>query len=618
MESFPDKTAAAAEFDSKPTRYEPIQSPGEEPYQLPHAWRFTSKRFIAANVLCFVLFAWTIICAFSPLYLDGELEFSATKRTVYTTCIAVLASMITLYLASHMRSDWLRVVDMRLPSTSSPESIHDLNSPWRAALGIATPKERWYQRRSTWLIQLSLAFAALLTTSLVASMTPTTSHKNYEFTLRLPTGDQSGCFAVFKNSTGIGSTDYVRNITWTLPNGNSLAVGMGLACPGGRTVAGLGTLNDFSPVDYSYSVEGTAIQNTAIGVSESLLSYVPPSQNVSTPLQNLTDIVGMNLATTKQCIPVLSSNPVTCRPSHNAQVVGNNTLTMATSPTCNFTRTYNIDLRPNETAVTNAGICGGSSVGTGTILIGGTNFIAADLILFMNDTEWADSAYPDDALSNGHPIAYSIACDFDVARAITWREVSVDFGHRADVNVPFSRLVTGGDTCLPQSNLTTAYAALAASGWLGPLQDDGDQSNPENWLPNLLDHVTDLSGVHEVAEDTELRGGPYAFAQSKSAIDDVLGLMAGIAMSKVPLVTVPIGDNNTVDSLPMFSQQARATISVVRIGPGSGWAILFAIPPAVAWFFVIWLRLKISKGRPVHFSSQMVDLVRLGQYRDLD
>ncbi|KAI0532593.1 hypothetical protein GGR58DRAFT_507231 [Xylaria digitata] len=95
------------------------------------------------------------------------------------------------------------------------------------------------------------------------------------------------------------------------------------------------------------------------------------------------------------------------------------------------------------------------------------------------------------------------------------------------------------------------------------------------------------------------RGPPYAFPESKNALEDVLSLISGLAVSQLPLADEGIsvaqvnrGGHNGI---------SNAVIEITRLGTGSSEALWLLIPPVgslIALFilFVMGIRRQWVRG----------------------
>lgn len=82
-----------------------------------------------------------------------------------------------------------------------------------------------------------------------------------------------------------------------------------------------------------------------------------------------------------------------------------------------------------------------------------------------------------------------------------------------------------------------------------------------------------------VANADFIRGPLYAFLQSRTALEDVLGLTAALTVSRVSLLTTQSAPGSAAAASSSSSiQTGLAQVQYTRAGPGKIWALLFAIP----------------------------------------
>jgi hypothetical protein len=398
-------------------------------------------------------------------------------------------------------------------------------------------------------------------------------------------------------ATITSETTPATNFNWLLANGSYYSVEPNLDfCPGSIAMTLLGTINTVDPENYGYADEGVAVHESALGAPASIYT----SRNNNNEIFNsLVGIYGQSLLSTSQCVPIMAKNPITCSRSANATYTGQY-LTM-TSPDGKCVNSVLVGRNLTWADVnTVSAICTSGSLGQATIIIGGIMSGCIYLAEALGDSTWLD--WWDSTGSNVREVTYGITCTVDMAAALEYREVYLTLQQPTGSPGAYSRslFASSSEPCtpVPHVNNSTSQSldkllALAATASYLPL------SIPwTDWArPLIIDEPSSLI-PHTTIND--IRPAPYAFSNSKNALEDVLALTSALVLSRVTLT----GRSGQIAYI------GEKTVQYTRAGSGEAWALVYVLPSLFVVIIIIALLVN-SRGNPGFSSEQLGDLVGL-------
>jgi len=522
---------------------------------------------------------------FVPAQLTESGVYSARGRTAYAAVSTIIASIITATLLDQTRRLWLTQVDIRLHHVINGDGAEwkSLNSRWRSSLSISNFREKF----ANWHIEITLLVAGLITTSIVSSFTPTTNTRTVPYTVNIPDGDPYEC----AGPTGSGNT--VPIYSWTTGSGEYYAYGS-VGCPTRYAVTLMGSINTQSPSVYAYADAGVAVAPSAIGVNAAI--YSTSLRGMGQPLSNLLAAYSSNAVSTTTCVPVMTSNPISCKPGGKTVALDSNTLAVFSEfSSCTANYTYAITV---ESGLMTSVFCPGSFVGQGQIVIGATSAL----------THWLGSALGME-VPHGPTDTFTVTCDVDATEVFSYRSVTLSLqppGQQTNVSqTGYGRFLSADSntTCeafgsgLANDAIGSALYAIAAAGnW-----QDLSQNLYWDGLLESLAELTDVTASYRTDGALETsRSPPWAFGNSNNALEDVLGLTAALVVSRINSSTVAV--------------DGEAVVLATRVGSGKAFGVAFALPPLVTVGVLAMLLMKRRTSESTRFSSDsLVDILRAGR-----
>lgn len=400
----------------------------------------------------------------------------------------------------------------------------------------------------------------------------------------------------------------------------------------------MGSINTINPSHVAYSRNGVGIKNSAIGTPEIFYTDFP---DIVEPFDGLhgAKVDESMLRTVSQCLPVMATNPVKCRPGGSVSYKSDIPQTLADDKAvyhqisveaagCNFTQASAED--PNgKFGVMVSRFCPEmNTVGKGVVAMGATGIISLTLAASIGDKDFlAKHADSYEAMSAGvaKNLTYAINCDIDVQPTIKWRTLTLELQQGTLTTTPsYSKLISGVDGCASTTNnkanwtLGNGYAGGAAAALVAPLSEGRYWNGMTNTIFNQALNVTDTSDRYSTVDAWQrlIRSAPYGFNESTNALEDVLGLTAGITMSQMSTLdsmgvlggSSPLADSNNFRAPAM----GHATFACTRVGSGQRSALLFTLPPLLALLTAIYLIFTVPR-RPTTFkTSRLEDLIGIG------
>ncbi|PMD42848.1 hypothetical protein L207DRAFT_623102 [Hyaloscypha variabilis F] len=455
----------------------------------------------------------SIILMAPPLTSSGPL--SATDHTILVLLVTVAGTTFSALIASRIRHLMLQLADSTLqrwinPSGNAPArsvALARLDKKWRGILAIDSISEKFGNLP----IVLVYLFCALITTSIVTTFTPVTYVRTLSYHPLMPDanyGYDETCVYMVNSSF-----EDPRPYSWSLPNGSHFFIPANAGgCPTRLANILCPNINSISPNKFAYLDQGVAVETGAIGAPASIYSSQPDS---NVPLEQLLQSHGSFILNTTQCVPVMVKNPFQCRPGGKIQYNGGN-----------------------------------DSIGKGTTVLTGNYGYGPWLASFINDPNGNVSVTP------GY--SYGVTCAVDASDVFAYRKVILSFqGSNIGVNSSFARtLSSSGEECQPlQPTISNIlFATVAGANWQLLIQNQG--------IDGLTDSLSQITG--------SWRKPPYAFTNSQNPLEDSLGLVAALVVSRV---------NNSGNYVPAEDSKGEyAYVQATRLGTGKRETLLLLIP----------------------------------------
>ncbi|KAF1970183.1 hypothetical protein BU23DRAFT_557073 [Bimuria novae-zelandiae CBS 107.79] len=595
---------------------------------------------LVAVFILFSILIFTFVLVFVTIVVPGY-RLTTSFKVAYNIVITVLATVLSRYASGEIQKQWLRQINHEI-SDVKYQLHHNpaITEKWRAVLGINTIPERIRSFRSTFVPQLSFLFTGLITAAVVAAvtLTDTTCHSEIN-PPRIHSGADNKCTRVVPNNrTERSSPLWEYRTFWNNDDGSAYYATTNLGCPSWSGAQYIGSINTVNPNHVAYSRSGVGIQRTAIGTPEIFYTDFPnliePSDG---PFGRYID--QSNLRTVSQCLPIMAFNPVKCQPGGTVAYKSNvpdkvpddqanfHQISVEADG-CNYTQASAED--PNGAfGVMVSRFCPtNNNVGKGTVAMGATGIISLTLAASMGDKDFiAKHAASYEAMKAGvaRNLTYAVSCKVDVRPTIQWRTLTLELRQGNLTTTPsYSKLISGVDGCdsavTTQANWTLGdgYAGGAAAALIPPLSEGRYWNGMTNTIFNQALNVTDTSDRYSTVDSwqqlirkKEVAG--YGFNDSNNALEDVLGLTAGITMGQMSTLdsmrkSSPLADS--VDFRP--AAMGKATFACTRVGSGNRSALLFTLPPLLSMLMALYLLFTVPR-KPTSFkTSRLDDIIAIG------
>jgi hypothetical protein len=518
------------------------------------------------------------------------------KTIAYVLGITIGATVFSEFTTDTMRNLYLQTLEnslrsIRLSSATTgihvhQDSITKLDAKWRVVLRLSTfcEKLRLFAPRDseTWsklFILISYIIFSLLTTSIITALTPSTFNRRLDYDLAIPDSNY-GEYLNERNHpcAGMAVSDESKAelensgtfLQWQLNNG-SLFYGTFDAswCPQSQAVNLAAGIHSRNPDDYAYVDSGVAVHQTALGA---------PATIYNGPLfQNFLNKYVMSLMSTTQCVPVMTSNPVQCQTGGKAKVLNESQLYIeSASGDCEHSQTV-INRNLYKDALMATAMCSTQNENATQDGIGHAVMVFGALTDAQGKVAWASDLAraindPDPNAGKAPNSTYAITCTVNPRKVFEYRSVTLErFAPRKSNSSAYAFFLFGGERCTPVnptiSNLLFTTATMA------------------NW--NILRENFGLDGYFSTISKTagKSRGKPYAFLNSRNAMEDVLGLISAMVVANLG-----VSDGGVVaDAVQDQGGKAYAVIQATRIGTQKWYGLLLVIPPLCCTFILCWL-----------------------------
>lgn len=498
----------------------------------------------------------------STPYLTNSGPLSPQSHTVMIVGITILATIFSLTVTSRVRHLLLRNINVALTdmarnpdlANTDTEEFKRLDRRWRGILSIDSASEKGHNLS----VVLAYAFCALITTAIVTTFTPVSIVRTIEYHPVVPDanyGFNQTC--VYMVDEDFGDE---RSYSWKLSNGSVFFVPANAGgCPTRYALYLSENINTINPSAYAYADQGVAVEPAAIGAPISIYSSQP---NVSQALDGLLTDFGTYLLNTSQCVPVMSKNPIQCKPGGSLIINsanGQNSLTaISADGSCNGTLPFYFNNVTTDNVMWNF-MCTGSgddSIGKGTMVLSGTASYGALLASAINDRGGAPETLP-------HEYTYTVTCDVNTQDVFSYRTVTLGLQGAENVSQSsYGRVLSSSGECTPVEPVISniLFATAAAANWQLLSQNIG--------ADGYFDMLSLIAG--------NWRQPPYAFPNSQNGLEDALGLVSAMVASRV---------NNSGRFVPAEATAqgryggASAQVLATRLGTGKKEALLLLIAP---------------------------------------
>ncbi|KAH0565361.1 hypothetical protein GP486_001244 [Trichoglossum hirsutum] len=560
---------------------------------------FRSKVTLACLLGLMALILW--INRKSPRLTDfGPLQ--QVKTIAYVLGITIGATIFSQFTTGTMRDLYLQILEnplRRIEVSSSDEadsaatgihihqdSVAKLDAKWRVVLRLSTFYEtvrlfaaRDPETRSKLFIFISYIIFSLLTTSIITTLTPFTFNRRLDYPMTIPdatygeylnesdhpcagmaVSDESKA-EVEKSSTFLG---------WQLNNG-SLFYGTFDAswCPQSRAISLAAGIHPRHPDDYAYVDSGVAVHQTALGAPAAIYN--------GSQFQNFLNTYVMSLMSTTQCVPVMTSNPVQCQTGGKAEVLNKSQLYIeSASGDCYYTQTVNTRNLYKDALMVSI-MCSTHDINATQADIGRAVMAFGALTDAQGKVAWASDLAqaindPDPNAGKAPNSTYAVTCTVDPQKVFEYRSVTLErFTPGKSNSSAYAFFLVGGEPCTPVnstiSNILFVTATMA------------------NW--NIIRENFAFDGYFSTISKAagKNRSKPYAFPNSRNAMEDVLGLISAMVVANLRVS----GKGVVADAIQDKGGRAYAIVQATRIGTHKWYGLLLIIPPLCCTFILCWL-----------------------------
>lgn len=458
---------------------------------------------------------------------------------------------------------------------STSLELRNIDREWRGALSI----DKLSEKPKNLYPFLIYSLCGLITPAIVTAFSPTSVHHKLPYDPVIP-DSMFGKSEIVNGSmvpcVGIVKSGDSSNLYWQLDNG-SYFYGASSNCPPSQMMSLAPNINTKTPDDYAYADSGVAVEREAIGAPASIYD--------GSALHEFTTTYGTALQRTTQCVPVMATNPVRCQIGGNVTVLTD--LSLSPEPSLNmqvfgpygqfpnniFNRTSAYPYRnlTKDSAMVSfiysmsdelrrADSVGETILGFGayTDPAGKTTY-ASTLARTMND--------PNKTVGLAGKSTYAISCTIQPRSSFEYRKLTLDIQGVAKGNSSnLAWRLSGGDKCTPVnatiSNIHFVTAAMSPSDLVM------ERTGFDGYFATLIN----IAGFD--------RGPPYAFANSRNSLEDTLGLIAAMGVSRIP---IKYGGGIVANATAGGGGPAFAVIKVTRLGGDTGGVLVLLIPPLASF-----------------------------------
>lgn len=478
----------------------------------------------------------------SPL-LTHDAPLSDARLNTLSVIVAIAATLYTMFVTGRIRHAFIRSLEYSLCNITTDESgkldpreLKRLERLWRAILRIDVLNDWITHLPSCWIF-LRYLVAGLLTASIITTFTPRGALNYITYDLLVPgTSFPSLSEAVpsweMPCSFLWTPTDIVpRNaFYWSLPNGSVFAAPIvGAPCPSAKVIPLIEGINTRDPDDYAYVDSGIAVQRSAMGVSRNLFTSVPFS--------DLFTRYGPSLNSTTQCVPVMTSNPIQCTRDDAAKLTYIDDFHLNLTVAVDFPDLRMFDYNTRNLSRDNVMA---NTIGPMADPAYPIGYTWMEFSGYTGDPHAISSPANELAMMMGEPnhetigltqnSTYAVQCIMDPSNSFEYRYVTLLLNYapaKSNNNhttsgpsqLGYTRSLIGGEKCTPaQESVGWPHFAAASTS----MEKLVRENNGRDYYFNTVQRIASRWGRI---------GPPFAFPNSRNALEDALGVVAALAVS---------------------------------------------------------------------------------------
>jgi hypothetical protein len=219
------------------------------------------QRFLPPILALFISFFITlmlIVVIFSTIHLTTSGPYSTKDHAIYTTLTTIVATLLTAFISSQVKSLLLRKVDVKLQSSLSTSTIKALDERWQTIIsvgGILTTTRNLH----VWITYLVVG---LVTTAIVAGLSPGSTIIVIPYSPNITYGPNIGAYRV--DNANVTFAD-PRPYSWNLGNNSVFFYPANANGPTRSAIQLASSINSINPDVYAYADEGVAVTASAVG-----------------------------------------------------------------------------------------------------------------------------------------------------------------------------------------------------------------------------------------------------------------------------------------------------------------------------------------------------------------
>jgi len=515
---------------------------------------------------------------------------SPAQRTLYTTATTIFGTILTAFIISQIVTTLIHRIDDKfvpiiLAGGTDQVSLSHIASSWSSILGLVPLWVRLTSRN--WGSTLILITSGLTTTCVTSGFTPTTALKQLEYSSQIPSGDATIFARPYELNQMPDPPASYNHSSWLMSNGSIFYSWTGRGgSPAHEGMALSHGINIRNPDMFAYVDDGVAVDTSAIATPYSIYASQPQEGH---RLSHLLQQYGSNIQNVSACVPVMVRNPFKCRKGAKMDWIDNDSIMRLYSEdgACMVKKTVR---NVNDTEMLKWW-CTHDSIGQATLLLGANFNYHAWLAVAINDEEIPPYQVPP-------RYTYSIQCEVDARNVFEYRQVTLSLSASQGNGHGFSRGLTSSGYCTPNHFSTIRDVLLATAATANHFLLTENVGN-SGWF-ETINALTTRSGGYGLSAENSPRSPPWAFNDSSNALEDILGLTAAMVTSRI------YRNSSLVDA------NGIAVLRYTRIGPGKLFALVYAVPPLLSGFVLVYLLIK-EKGRHDYTTSRLLDIINLGK-----
>ncbi|KAL8341676.1 hypothetical protein RB598_003556 [Gaeumannomyces tritici] len=365
--------------------------------------------------------------------------------------------------------------------------------------------------------------------------------------------------------------------TWSLGNGSTLAIDwFEFPCPPRQALNLMGGINSRDPDVYAYEDLGVAVHATAIGApvgvygASTSISTAGMDQTVS----RLGRAYGSDVLSTTQCVRTMVANPVSCRAEGEFGFDDKGAIFVRSRDGfCSVSNTNGSECSGDIAMI--SGLCSFPEIRRATILLGARRNYRDILAGTIGEPS-----------ANGGNI--TVTCTVDARDVFRYRNVTLNFRDAEGIAKTNLGRQLSGSTEDCGAFRTEDNVALLAMASIASKQSLS-QCAASGFFDAINQFTTDTRRT-----DQRSRGPPFAFSNSRNALEDVLGLTTALVTTRF---------NGTPIEVP-----ATATVAVSRVGSGEAFGLVYLVPHLFAAAVLIALMATNMRGNTKVTAAQLKNL----------